>query len=88
MCLTFATPSPAFFFTRKVLQPPHGVALVASKTFYFGVGGGTKSFRRLVKKDGIFEVKTLATIEEPGSGNKREVRGEGGGPRGSRGRRE
>lgn len=68
-------PPPLPSFHWKVLQPPHGVAFVASKTFYFGVGGGTKSFRRLVKKDGIFEVKTLATIEEPGSGNKREVKG-------------
>ena len=40
----------------QVLQPPHGVAFVAAKSYYFGVGGGTKSFSKLVKEDGIFEV--------------------------------
>ncbi|GFH10285.1 uncharacterized protein HaLaN_05568, partial [Haematococcus lacustris] len=41
---------------KQVLQPPHGVVLVAAKTYYFGVGGGTKTFRQAVKHDGIFEV--------------------------------
>mmetsp|Transcript_29020 Transcript_29020/g.64017 ORF Transcript_29020/g.64017 Transcript_29020/m.64017 type:complete len:307 (-) Transcript_29020:2360-3280(-) len=58
---------------KQVLQPPHGVVYVASKTFYFGVGGGTKSFREVVKRDGIFEVKTVSKVEEAGSGNVREV---------------
>lgn len=58
---------------KQVLQPPHGVVYIASKMYYFGVGGGTKSFKKLVKQDGIFEVKSVATIEEAGSGVKREV---------------
>ena len=47
---------------------------VASKTYYFGVGGGTKTFRKLIKDDGIFEIKVLDSIQDPTSGNKREVR--------------
>lgn len=39
----------------QVLQPPHGVAYVAAKSFYFGVGGSTTSFADLVKGDGILE---------------------------------
>jgi hypothetical protein len=40
----------------QVLQPPLGVVLVAAKSFYFGVGGGVKSFKQAVKADGLFEV--------------------------------
>lgn len=39
----------------QVLQPPHGVVLVAAKSFYFGVGGSTASFAELVKADGVLE---------------------------------
>lgn len=58
---------------KQLLQPPHGLALVAAKRYYFGVGGGTKSFRALVKDDGIFDVEVVAEVEEPGSSNVREV---------------
>ena len=58
----------------QVLQPPHGIVYVASKSYYFGVGGGTKSFRQLIKEDGIFEVTSVFTVEDPASGNVREVR--------------
>ncbi|GFH23134.1 uncharacterized protein HaLaN_20698, partial [Haematococcus lacustris] len=50
---------------KQVLQPPHGVVLVAAKTYYFGVGGGTKTFRQAVKHDGIFEVaQVLCTSQD------------------------
>eukprot|EP00198_Chlamydomonas_reinhardtii_P005030 XP_001694366.1 predicted protein [Chlamydomonas reinhardtii] len=55
---------------KRLLQPPHGVALVAAKRYYFGVGGGSKSFKELVERDGIFET---SVVEEKGSGNVREV---------------
>ena len=60
---------------KRTLRPPHGVAIVASKSYYFGVGGGTKAFRQLLKQDGIFEVSDGSrTIEgQSDSGNKREV---------------
>jgi hypothetical protein len=29
---------------RHCLKPPHGVALIAAKSYYFGVGGGTRLF--------------------------------------------
>ncbi|KAJ9505574.1 hypothetical protein QJQ45_024313 [Haematococcus lacustris] len=47
---------------KQVLQPPHGVVLVAAKTYYFGVGGGTKTFRQAVKHDGIFEVAQVQPL--------------------------
>lgn len=50
---------------------------IASKTYYFGVGGGTKAFSKLLLEDGIFEVTAAMSIEEAASGNKREVRHEG-----------
>ncbi|GLI68227.1 hypothetical protein VaNZ11_012574 [Volvox africanus] len=58
---------------KQLLQPPHGVALIAAKRYYFGVGGGTKSFRNLVEEDGIFEVSVVAQVDDTASGNVREV---------------
>ncbi|GIL79487.1 hypothetical protein Vretimale_18370 [Volvox reticuliferus] len=58
---------------KQLLQPPHGVALIAAKRYYFGVGGGTKSFRNLVEEDGIFEVSVVAQVDDKTSGNVREV---------------
>ncbi|KAG1665922.1 hypothetical protein FOA52_004511 [Chlamydomonas sp. UWO 241] len=58
---------------KQVLQPPMGVAFVAAKTYYFGVGGGTKAFTSAVLADGVFEVEAVEEIEETASGNKREI---------------
>ncbi|KAG2482650.1 hypothetical protein HYH03_018423 [Edaphochlamys debaryana] len=58
---------------KRLLQPPNGVALIAAKRYYFGVGGGTKSFRQLVERDGIFETSVVAEVEDKASGNVREV---------------
>lgn len=41
---------------KRHLKEPNGIAYVAAKTHYFGVGGGTRSFEKLVKMDGVFEV--------------------------------
>lgn len=43
----------------QVLQPPHGIVLVAAKSFYYGVGGGTDRFTELVRTDGILECKQV-----------------------------
>ncbi|KAF9391188.1 hypothetical protein CPB97_007308 [Podila verticillata] len=40
-----------------------GKALVAAKTFYFGVGGDILSFRRLIEKDGAFDVKVVFSAQ-------------------------
>ena len=41
---------------KRHLKEPSGIAYVAAKTHYFGVGGGTRSFEKLVKMDGVFDV--------------------------------
>jgi len=41
---------------KRHLKEPDGIAYVAAKTHYFGVGGGTRSFEKLVKMDGVFDV--------------------------------
>ncbi|KAF9911362.1 Histidine protein methyltransferase 1 [Linnemannia zychae] len=40
-----------------------GKALVAAKTFYFGVGGDILSFRRLIEKDGVFDIKVVFSAQ-------------------------
>lgn len=39
---------PLLSIIKGLLRPPHGVAFVAAKRFYFGVGGGTGEFLDLV----------------------------------------
>ena len=49
---------------KRLLDPKRGVAFVAAKTYYFGVGGTMRAFEELIKKDGYFivtEVKALPT---------------------------
>lgn len=36
-----------------------GVALIAAKTYYFGVGGGLRQFEKLIDKDKRFTYKTI-----------------------------
>ncbi|KAG0344788.1 Histidine protein methyltransferase 1 [Podila humilis] len=38
-------------------------ALVAAKSFYFGVGGDILSFRKLIEKDGVFNVKVVFSAQ-------------------------
>lgn len=49
---------------------PAGEAYIASKTYYFGVGGGTRDFIRMVESDNHFAVDVIAQI---GTGVKREI---------------
>lgn len=32
---------------------------IAAKTYYFGVGGGTRQFEKVVKEDGTFDVEVV-----------------------------
>ena len=57
---------------RHCMKPPHGVALVAAKSYYFGVGGGTRLFAAAAEKDGSFEVDTVASYSD-GASNVREI---------------
>ncbi|XP_065357123.1 histidine protein methyltransferase 1 homolog [Calliphora vicina] len=38
---------------------PNGVALVAAKIYYFGVGGGLRQFEQLIERDKRFKCKTV-----------------------------
>ena len=51
---------------------PGGQALVAAKTYYFGVGGSTNAFKQTVEADGFFSVKSLA-VEGGGPSIQREI---------------
>ena len=37
---------------------------LAAKTYYFGVGGGTRSFEDMVKKEGVFSSVVLQEFAE------------------------
>lgn len=56
----------------QCLRPTTGQAWLAAKSYYFGVGGGTSSFIRLVEKDGTINVETVDVIND-GASNKREI---------------
>ena len=52
-----------------------GVALIAAKSFYFGVGGSVSAFRALAAaecKSGRFEWRSVRTFDD-GASNRREV---------------
>lgn len=48
---------------KNSLKRNGGRALVAAKTFYFGVGGDILSFRQLIEKDGVFDVKVVFSAQ-------------------------
>ncbi|KAF9965458.1 Histidine protein methyltransferase 1 [Mortierella alpina] len=54
---------PKLYATIKNSLKRGGKALVAAKTFYFGVGGDILSFRRLIEKDGVFNVKVVFSAQ-------------------------
>ena len=51
---------------------PGGVALVAAKAYYFGVGGGSRTFREALERDGSFEVDVAEEFSD-GASNVREI---------------
>ncbi|KAL3645297.1 hypothetical protein CASFOL_010477 [Castilleja foliolosa] len=57
---------------KKCLSYPHGVAYMAAKKYYFGVGGGSRRFLSIVEKDGSLASSLVAEVAD-GSSNVREV---------------
>ncbi|KAL4858298.1 Protein NRT1/ PTR FAMILY 8.1 [Chlorella vulgaris] len=57
---------------KACLRPETGVAYIAAKSYYFGVGGGTAAFRQLVQQDGGYSCRAVAVVDD-GLSNKREV---------------
>lgn len=41
-----------------------GMALVAAKTYYFGVGGGCRDFERFIRDDGSLESEVVFVVSE------------------------
>lgn len=41
-----------------------GIALVAAKTYYFGVGGGCRDFEKLIKDDSDFQSEVVFVVSE------------------------
>ncbi len=48
---------------KHLVRPGTGVAYVAAKSFYFGVGGSASSFCQLLEEDGTFSVSQCRTVE-------------------------
>eukprot|EP00803_Ostreobium_quekettii_P006016 evm.model.scf_97.11 EVM.evm.TU.scf_97.11 scf_97:131529-133617(+) len=57
---------------RQCLKPSGGIAYIASKTHYFGVGGGTGRFKEMVENSGVMECKTVWKASD-GVSNQREI---------------
>ncbi|KAL6599295.1 hypothetical protein ACP70R_045789 [Stipagrostis hirtigluma subsp. patula] len=57
---------------KKCLRYPGGVVYMAGKKHYFGVGGGTRQFLRLVEEDGTMRSDLINEVAD-GSSNVREV---------------
>ncbi|KAJ7340442.1 Histidine protein methyltransferase 1 [Desmophyllum pertusum] len=53
-----------YHFIKRHLKKPDGLAYVAAKTHYFGVGGGTRSFEKLVMMDGVFNVSVCKVYSD------------------------
>ncbi|EFJ15099.1 hypothetical protein SELMODRAFT_180720 [Selaginella moellendorffii] len=56
----------------KCLRPYYGVAYVAGKKHYFGVGGGTRLFKHMVEEQGVLGAHLVAEFAD-GSSNVREI---------------
>ena len=54
------------------VRAPDGVALIAAKRYYFGVGGGTRAFAEALAESGAFECDVAATYAD-GASNVREI---------------
>ncbi len=56
----------------QCLQRPDGVAYIAAKSYYFGVGGGTAAFVKLVNGEGLMRAEVVRVLDD-GLSNKREI---------------
>ena len=57
---------------ERCVRAPDGVALIAAKRYYFGVGGGTRAFAEALAESGAFECDVAATYAD-GASNVREI---------------
>jgi hypothetical protein len=57
---------------KACLRPGTGLAYVAAKSYYFGVGGGTAALADMVERDGAYRCRTVAVVDD-GLSNKREI---------------
>lgn len=48
---------------KCLLRPQGGVAYIAAKSYYFGVGGSVSSFTELVEKDGYFNIEKCHIVD-------------------------
>lgn len=56
----------------QCLRRPGGVAYIAAKSYYFGVGGGTTAFVQLVEGEGEMLAEVVQVLDD-GLSNKREI---------------
>lgn len=54
------------------LKPQRGVVLVATKVYYFGVGGGVGPFEEAVRAQGLFHLEDAFSVDD-GASNMRKV---------------
>jgi predicted nicotinamide N-methyase len=57
---------------RALAKNKNSLCLVAAKSYYFGVGGGSHAFAEALKKDGAFDVLPIYTVSD-GVSNVREI---------------
>lgn len=57
---------------ESCLCPENGLALVSAKSYYFGVGGGTRQFEALISERGKMDCKVVKVFD-CGAANKREI---------------
>lgn len=56
----------------QLLVPGKGAALLAAKSLYFGVGGSTAGFRKLVRQRSELCIDVVAVLDD-GASTKREI---------------
>ncbi|KAI9141577.1 S-adenosyl-L-methionine-dependent methyltransferase [Paraphysoderma sedebokerense] len=55
---------PKLYNVIKKLLKPGGIALIATKTLYFGVGGGIRDFESLIQRDGLMKSRVVGVYDE------------------------
>merc|ERR1739848_326976 len=61
-----------FSLIKHLLKKDTGVAYIASKIFYFGVGGGIEDFSKIVKEDDDLDCTIVKTFDD-GKSNRRQI---------------
>lgn len=51
-------------FIKKYLKKLEGVVYVVVKIYYFGVGGGIRSFEKMFMNDGYFDVSVCKVYSD------------------------